>query len=315
MIHFRYHLVSLIAVFLALAIGVAMGATVINSAVVDALRSQVSSAERRADNVKRENDQLKNDRAQASAFVNAVADDLVSGRLTGQRVQFVVADGLDGDAVDDLVKSVSTAGGTVSSILWLTEDSTSNAGRTALRSIVGGTDPKRLWSAVVDELTAAEVAPSETSQQSDPTTSTAAAATGVIDQLVTAGVFRRSEVPAASGTGPVDVVVFLDGPASKVTGESSVANAAKYATKTDLITVVGELWATQSNDETAQVGGTLAAIRNDERLRKRIATVDSLDRPEVRALLVLVTEAAIGGRIGQYGYGLGARDGVVPEHA
>lgn len=63
MIHFRYHLVSLIAVFLALAIGVAMGATVINSAVVDALRSQVSSAERRADNVKRENDQLKNDRA------------------------------------------------------------------------------------------------------------------------------------------------------------------------------------------------------------------------------------------------------------
>ncbi|MBV9664035.1 MAG: copper transporter, partial [Actinobacteria bacterium] len=43
MINFRYHLVSLTAVFLALAIGIAMGATVVDQATVKLLRSQLES--------------------------------------------------------------------------------------------------------------------------------------------------------------------------------------------------------------------------------------------------------------------------------
>ena len=37
MINFRFHIVSLIAVFLALALGIVMGATVVNRAIVDRL--------------------------------------------------------------------------------------------------------------------------------------------------------------------------------------------------------------------------------------------------------------------------------------
>ena len=41
MIDFRYHLVSLVAVFLALALGVLLGTTQLNGAVLDDLRGQV----------------------------------------------------------------------------------------------------------------------------------------------------------------------------------------------------------------------------------------------------------------------------------
>ena len=42
MIDFRYHLVSLIAVFLALAIGIVIGTTPLNGPVLDDLHGQVT---------------------------------------------------------------------------------------------------------------------------------------------------------------------------------------------------------------------------------------------------------------------------------
>ena len=41
MINFRFHIVSLIAVFLALALGVVMGSTVIDRAIVDGLHDRI----------------------------------------------------------------------------------------------------------------------------------------------------------------------------------------------------------------------------------------------------------------------------------
>ena len=46
MINFRFHLASLIAVFLALAIGIVMGSTVVKEATVKGLRSEIHRVER-----------------------------------------------------------------------------------------------------------------------------------------------------------------------------------------------------------------------------------------------------------------------------
>ena len=145
MIHFRYHLVSLMAVFLALAIGVAMGATVIDKAIVDALRVQVQSAERRADSVKRENDSLKNERAQDTSFLRSLSETVIAGRLDGAHVQFIAPEGLDESAVGDLVTGVENASGEVSSVLWLTNNLKSDAYQKTLRTVLDSTSSKRRW--------------------------------------------------------------------------------------------------------------------------------------------------------------------------
>ena len=49
MINLRYHIVSIIAVFLALAIGVVMGTSFLGKATVDQLKTQISRAESRID--------------------------------------------------------------------------------------------------------------------------------------------------------------------------------------------------------------------------------------------------------------------------
>ena len=52
MINFRYHVVSLTAVFLALAVGLVLGSTVLNGPMLDALENRVN-------NLGRDNRQLR----------------------------------------------------------------------------------------------------------------------------------------------------------------------------------------------------------------------------------------------------------------
>ena len=58
MINFRFHVVSLIAIFLALALGVVIGAGVIDRGVVDALDNRLDSVESKSDRIQGENDAL-----------------------------------------------------------------------------------------------------------------------------------------------------------------------------------------------------------------------------------------------------------------
>ena len=58
MLNLRYHVVSLVAVFLALGIGVIMGATVIDRVTVDQLRNRLDSVESSVRQTRRDNDRL-----------------------------------------------------------------------------------------------------------------------------------------------------------------------------------------------------------------------------------------------------------------
>lgn len=315
MIHFRYHLVSLMAVFLALAIGVAMGATVIDKAIVDALRVQVQSAERRADSVKRENDSLKNERAQDTSFLRSLSETVIAGRLDGAHVQFIAPEGLDESAVGDLVEGVENAGGEVSSVLWLTNNLKSDAHQKTLRTVLDSTSSKGMWNAVYSALSSTSATDATSTSASESTTSTTSAVPSVeqFDALVDAGIFTRTNV-ADSGPVVPDLVILLSGPASP-TASAEIVSSSEYAADDGIAAVIGEVWDSAAATADAGVGSTLAAIRNDEELRRQIATVDTLDEANGPLLLVLVSEAALAGRVGQYGYGLGARDGIVPGPA
>ena len=59
MINFRFHLVSLIAVFLALGLGILVGSTVVDQVIVDRLDSEISSVSHESNQLKSENSQLQ----------------------------------------------------------------------------------------------------------------------------------------------------------------------------------------------------------------------------------------------------------------
>ena len=83
MINFRYHLVSLTAVFLALAIGIAMGATVVDQATVKRAANQLESVRSRARHDQRRERLAASGGERWRRFVDQ-GDELVRG-AAGQR--------------------------------------------------------------------------------------------------------------------------------------------------------------------------------------------------------------------------------------
>ncbi len=87
MINFRYHLVSLTAVFLALALGVAMGAAVVDRALVSTLEDQLQAVESRSDSVNDSNERLETALGNWDTFSTQAGDRLVEARLAGSRLR------------------------------------------------------------------------------------------------------------------------------------------------------------------------------------------------------------------------------------
>ncbi|MDG2112061.1 MAG: copper transporter [Actinomycetota bacterium] len=124
MINLRYHIVSIVAVFLALGIGLALGSTFVDSVLVSELEDQV--------------DQLEADTLAAVAERDAavdLADDVVSqrdeleqlatpllseGRLAGTSVVILAPDTVDRAEVDRLREVVVASDTDFGGVLWLT---------------------------------------------------------------------------------------------------------------------------------------------------------------------------------------------------
>ena len=119
MINFRFHLISLIAVFLALAVGVVMGYGVLGQPTVDTLQSRVDTVERRADEIRGENDQLRAEQARLEALLADVDQFAATSRLTDQGVLPVAVRGVDSGKVTESVQLARLAGATVPGVVWL----------------------------------------------------------------------------------------------------------------------------------------------------------------------------------------------------
>lgn len=119
MINFRFHVVSLIAIFLALALGVVIGAGVIDRGVVDTLNTRLDKVESDSGRIKSQNDVLNDRNQQLSNVVGDLQPFSVSSRLVGDEVGIVAVRGVDGDRVSAVVTAAQQADATVTGTLWL----------------------------------------------------------------------------------------------------------------------------------------------------------------------------------------------------
>ena len=81
MVNFRFHLVSLIAVFLALGLGILTGSAVVNQATVQTIRREIKDVRAEVNNLRSANGQLKDDLNRSNAFLADSAAYAVEGRL------------------------------------------------------------------------------------------------------------------------------------------------------------------------------------------------------------------------------------------
>ncbi len=113
MIDFRYHLVSIVAVFLALAIGIVLGATALQGHTIDALNaaSNLQKSELSAANAR--NAVYQTQLNASEQFLQGDESKLVSGLLAGDKLVIVTEPGAQGSVVDGVKQAAKAAGATV----------------------------------------------------------------------------------------------------------------------------------------------------------------------------------------------------------
>ena len=109
MISFRYHLVSIVAVFLALALGIVVGTTALNGPITKDLRNQLHDAEDERDALNAQVKALQAQREDAGQFATTYGAQLVAGSLSGQDVLVIEMPGATSEMEDGLSEQLTAA--------------------------------------------------------------------------------------------------------------------------------------------------------------------------------------------------------------
>jgi len=120
LIDFRYHLVSIVAVFLALAIGIVVGVQGVSPKVANTLNSETQRVAKINDALSAQNSQLKRQISADQAFAQAASGLVLGHLLQGERVVIVTAPGADTATVDGISSAVNRAGGALTGQVSLT---------------------------------------------------------------------------------------------------------------------------------------------------------------------------------------------------
>lgn len=113
MIDFRYHLVSLISVFLALAVGIILGAGPLQGTLGETLTRQVDSLREERNELRAELDATTGLLESDETFLAAAAPRLLGGTLSGRRVAVVSLGEVPSAARSGVGKQLETAGADV----------------------------------------------------------------------------------------------------------------------------------------------------------------------------------------------------------
>ena len=120
MISFRYHLVSIVAVFLALALGVVVGTTVVNQGIVDDLRRRTDAAVQNADKLRSQIADLNSQLNASKSFENVVMPILIKDQLTGVDVVVLTQQDVSASDVEGVRRALTDAGAIVVAELVVT---------------------------------------------------------------------------------------------------------------------------------------------------------------------------------------------------
>jgi hypothetical protein len=340
LISFRYHAISIAAVFLALVLGIVAGSTVVRGPLVDSLRTNIKSAERNLQAVSDENNRLSGDLGRYQevdrAMGNGALETLTVGLLDDVDV-VLIASRVDSGDLRTLRDAITKAGARVVEDVRL-DNSLALANPDAVAKLAAAlgepmSDAATLRSKVVESLAtaltpvavagaaAATAATSTTVSPGSSTTTRAPAVTTTTIPLSLALVELRTTIDQLAGAGFVKVedrlevaprvytrVVIVGAPGATPVGEALCYPLLDRLARVPPFAVAVE---TRPVSNDASRGEFIRGVRNDERLRGSVSTIDDGDLWAGRMAVVLALHALTDGAVGQYGVGEGA-EAVLP---
>ena len=302
MIDFRYHIVSIAAVFLALALGLVLGSTsgFQNNAISD-LDSKISNLRSTnnglRDSLDRERTLVKRD----DQLLAAVTPALVAGALDGEQVLVVSAPDASGSIRDGLEQAITTAGGKVAAELSLQSDFFAQDSAAVLAGLVDRLAPNiPAEGSALERASAALAAALLVDDKSRGGEDLTSSGTSVVAGFREANLIKISDQVRRASLVVVVAAAPKDKPDSSVVGLVPVAMAFDEAGRGCVLVGDEGLGAPST--------GSIHALRTDSAALDEVSSVDdgTTAAGRLRTIRALVAERL--GQVGQYGVGDGADD-------
>ncbi|MFI5937763.1 copper transporter [Actinoplanes sp. NPDC051494] len=304
MINFRYHVVSLTAVFLALAIGLVVGTAALNGPVADSLKANVEALRKDNGNYRDQANQYREELNRSQDFATELSPALLNGRLADRRLAVVVLPS-GKDYAEGVTSMLKVAGATITAQVQI-EDKFF--------------DPANVYELL--ELAERASRPTVSSEglplnSNGVETSSALLAVALLQKTVAVtpqdltavltaytepGYLSVGDDPAAGA----DATVIVSGlpPVDQ--------NAAKK--NQNAVTLTGEFVRNHPvviAGNGIGDGNLVSEVRGDPTLVKSVSTVDNVSTAQGQlATALTVIERLVAGKVGQYGLDAGASSQV-----
>jgi len=295
-ISFRYHLVSLIGIFLAIALGVVIGTTALNGAVVGDLRRQVSDLKQTNAASEAQNRNLQAQAGSADQLAQTFGSKIAAGALSKKSVVLVGAPGAAKSLRDSIAGEITAAGGTVAGQLQLSKEFDDPRRASDIQSLAtSGAHPLGLQL---------------------PTTDNPGLLAGALLGYVLLGHGQGTDLTQVLAGFATLNMVKVDGSAMAA-GNAVVLVAPGGLPKSDeggamlqsFVTELGTLGGPTvlaGDAPSANRGGLIALVRGDDAAQKAVSTVDDAGTPLGQLTTALAVAESLAGHKGQYGTATGA---------
>lgn len=308
MIDFRYHLVSIVAIFLALSIGIVLGATTFREPMLDTLTSRTEDLAREKDSLQADLRDLQEKAKGNDEFAAEVTPELVGERLDGERVVFVEAPGVDEGIRDEVIRVVEQSQATVTGRLTIQPGYLADSEANVIDELATRLKPSRLqvtadtaYERAADVLAAAILTDDGSRAGRED-----AAGNTVLSGFETAGFISRNGNPAAHAT-----LAVMIAPSTPPSGSGASEDNDVLVALAGALDEHGRGAVLAGPSSSAGRGGLIDAFRESEDA-EHMSTVDAVDTAAGRVVTVLVLEAELSGETGDYGTASGA-DGFLPS--
>jgi copper transport outer membrane protein MctB len=300
-ISFRYHLVSIIGIFLAIALGVVIGTSALNGAVVGDLRGQVKDLKASSTAQAEQNRALRAQAGNADLLAKSFGTKISGASLAKTGVVILAAPGTSSDLKDAVAAAVASAGGSVTGRIQLTRQFTDPQRSADIRSLAtSGVHPVGL------QLPSTDDAGTLAGSLLGFTLFGHGQATDLTQVLAGFTTLNMLKVEGGNVVAGRAVIVIAPGGMAKAApaGQLLLSMTSQLGTAGGPTVVAGDT-------ASAVNGGLIGLVRASSAVKQTVTTVDDADTALGQLTVAMATAETVAGRKGQFGTGADV-DALVP---
>jgi len=318
-IDFRYHLVSIVAVFLALAIGIVLGSTELQGATLDGLRQTADSLRSQLSNA---SNNLSGAQAQINAdqkFYATAEPRLLAQTLTGDRIVIVAEPGAPDSVINGIKQAAGYAGAAITGTVVLENKFNDLSGATGASLEAINAEQAATYGTVLSQ-------PADTATVNQDQAAQLIA-TAILEKTTTAGLLTTAEAQTllsayaqggylttvGSPYDPATLAVVVTPGSAPSDGASDPGNQVLLALAQEFAEASAATVVTGSSAGSSPADSAISVLRSSS-VSSEVSSVDNADTTlgQISAMWALANQLA-GVKPGSYG--VSGASAVSPEPA